>query len=92
MSKEAFKEIIAPREGIQAVLPGLSLSKFLHDVSNDVGQLANHGRTELAAALFNESAYVLYMKGQATTEQMHTPDNGIEAMKQPEVERGGREM
>jgi hypothetical protein len=51
----------------------------------------DHGRTELAAALFSGHAHVMYMKSQ----EGH--DNGVEPAKEhvqpePERERGGREM
>jgi hypothetical protein len=66
------------------------------EIGAELKQLANHGRTELAAALFNQSPFVMYMRETHTTEQ--TPDHGLppEAMKQQEMqqeqERGGREM
>jgi hypothetical protein len=51
----------------------------------------DHGRTELAAALFTGQAHVLYMKGQ------EGPDKGVEPVREqaqhgPERERDGREM
>ena len=65
--KEAFKKIMeeppkgateAAREGIQAVAPGLSLSKILNDIGSEMKQQAAHGAHELAAVLFNGSGFV----------------------------------
>ena len=67
------------------------------DIGAELTQLANHGRTEVAAALFNGSPFVMYMRETHTTEQQ-TPDHGLppEAARQQEAqaeqERGGREM
>ena len=66
------------------------------EIGAELKQLANHGRTEVAAALFNGSPFVMYMRETHTTEQQ-TPDHGLppEAAKpeaQQEQERGGREM
>ena len=59
----------AVKDGVQAVAPGLSLSKILSDVGSEMSQLFDHGRTELAAALFSGHAHVMYMKGQEQVEQ-----------------------
>ena len=49
----------------------------------------DHGRTELAAALFAGHAHVMYMKGQDGVE----PEKGAEKGKElPERESEGREM
>lgn len=82
--------IEAIKEGIQAVAPGLSLSKMFDDIGSELSQLASHGRTEMAAALFNGSPFVLYMKGQEATEQ--SPDHGLANDTAPQKEVDGREM
>jgi len=57
-----------------------------------------HGRTELAAALFSGSGYVMYQRGQSGVEQgQDQPLHGPEVeQKQPEVkleqDRGGMSM
>jgi hypothetical protein len=58
---------------------------------DDAKPMFDHGRTELAAALFAGHAHVMYMKGQ----EGH--DKGVEpakehAQSEPERERGGREL
>lgn len=50
-----------------------------------VKPMFDHGRTELAAALFAGHAHVMYMRGQEGVEQ----DKGLEP---PEREMEGREM
>ena len=47
----------------------------------------DHGRTELAAALFSGHAHVMYMKGQEGIEQGQD-----QAKESPEQAREGREM
>lgn len=104
MSKEAFKQIMegqsmgateAAREGIQAVAPGLSLSKILNDIGSEMKQQAAQGAHELAAALFRGSdGFVMY---QRTKDGKDDQQHGlpIEAMKQPDVRKEqsmGREM
>lgn len=41
----------------------------MQDIAAELKQLANHGRTEAAAALFNGSPFVMYMRETHTTEQ-----------------------
>jgi hypothetical protein len=71
----------AAKEGVQAIAPGLSLSKMFSDIKNELKQQAAHGSHELAAALFNGSAFVMYPR---------TKD-GREDPPQPERNRGGME-
>ncbi len=81
--------IEAIKEAVQTVAPGLSLSKMFNEIGSELSQLASHGRTEMAAALFNGSPFVMYMKGQETTEQ--SPDHGLANEASPEKEVEGRE-
>jgi len=105
MSKEKLAAILNPptaieavKEGVQAVAPGLSLSKILNDIGSELGRLGVQGQMEAASALFNGSAFVPYGPGQYTPTPEKSPAHGlpIEAMKQPEVKqeqsRGGMEM
>ncbi len=97
MSKEAFKEMMKPeqsigaleavKEGIQAVAPGLSLSKILGDIGAELKEQAAHGAHEMAAALFNGSAFVMYPH-QGRHEE---PQHGLPEQQQ-EQSRGGREL
>lgn len=64
-----------------------------------VKPMFDHGRTELAAALFAGHAHVMYMKGQEGQGLLHGQDQqGQEQAKQApeqqqaEQQRGGREM
>ncbi len=53
----------------------------------------DHGRTELAAALFAGHAHVMYMKGQDGIGPENEPEKGPEQkQEQPERESEGREM
>ncbi len=88
MSKEAFREMMkdGPMETIQAVLPGLSLSKILGDIGEQLSHMGSQGSHEMAAALFNGSAFVMYPKA-----GHEDPQQGLS--NQPEIERDmGREM
>lgn len=71
------------KEGIQAVAPGLSLSKILGDIGAELKQQAAHGAHELASALFRGDGFVLYPR----TNQADGPD-----LPQQEQSRGGREL
>jgi len=76
------------KEGVQSVAPGLSLSKILGDIGNELKNQAAHGSHELAAALFNGSPFVMYPR---TKEGKEDPQHGLPE-KQQEQDRGGREM
>ena len=72
-------------DGIQAVAPGLSLSKILSDVGAEFRRLGVQGQMEMASALFNGNAFVPYGPGQYTPTPEQAADHGlpIEAMQQP---------
>jgi hypothetical protein len=79
----------AIREGVQAVAPGLSLSNILSDIGSELKQQAAHGSHELAAALFNGSAFVMYPRHGRDDE----PQHGLtQDAQQQEQTRDGREM
>ncbi len=86
-SGEQIGALEAAKEGIQAVAPGLSLSKILGDIGNEVSQQISHGSHEMAAALFRGDAFVMYPR----TNQADGPDHGLPEQQQ-EQSRGGREM
>jgi hypothetical protein len=75
------------KEGIQAVAPGLSLSRILGDIGNELKNQAAHGSHEMAAALFNGNSFVMYPRQQGHDD----PQHGL-AEQQQEQDRGGREM
>jgi hypothetical protein len=77
------------KEGVQAIAPGLSLSKILGDVGAEMKEQAAHGAHEMAAALFRGDAFVMYPR----TNQAEGPDHGLpQEMQQQEQSRGGREV
>ena len=84
----------AVREGFQALLPGLSLEKFAKDVGHEVTQQVAAGAHELAAALFNHSAFVMYQRGTREDHGVHGPEHSSEETlpQERQQERGGREM
>ncbi len=88
----------AVKEGIQAVAPGLSLRAIFSDIKAEMTEQLAHGAHELAAALFNGSAFVMYGgNGHDNEKQNGSPevqqqehDRG--QAQQQERDRGGREM
>ncbi len=109
MSKETQKlsEILnPPQQSMGAIEPSTSSLSAILSAAKEVGgkiwdeaaPMFDHGKTELAAALFNSngSAFVMYGHN-GKHDQDHTPDHGlpIEAMKQPDMQPEqsmGREM
>jgi hypothetical protein len=90
-SSDLFKDeklgpLEAIREGVQSIAPGLSLSKILHDVGNELKQQAVMGSHELASLLFRGDGFVLYQGS-----DHDGVDHGLPDMQQ-EQERGGREI
>jgi hypothetical protein len=58
---------------------------------DDAKPMFDHGRTELAAALFAGHAHVMYMKGQEGLDNGPEPEKE-QATQSPQREQGGREM
>ena len=81
--------IEAIKEGVQKVLPGLSLDKILGDIGAELGRLGVQGQMEMASALFNGSAFVPYGPGQYTPSE---PDHVLVREAAPQQEPDGREM
>ncbi|SRR5260370_1211647 len=77
----------AVKEGIQAIAPGLSLSKIFGDVVAELKEQAAHGAHELSSLLFRGDAFVMYPR----TNQDKGPEHGLPEVQQ-EQSRGGREM
>jgi hypothetical protein len=85
--KPAMGVIEAVKEGIQAIAPGLSLSKILSDIGTELKEQGSQGAHELAAALFrNNDAFVMYPKNGNEQDQAQS----VEQTQQKESE--GREM
>lgn len=84
----AMGPIEAMREGIQAIAPGLSLSKILGDIGSELKQQAAHGAHEMAAALFNGNPFVMYPRQQGRDDA----PNHAQPEAQQEQSRGGMEM
>ena len=74
---------------LQKTAPGLSLEKILKDVGHELKANVAHGAHELAAALFNGSAFVMYPRG--TREDGKEQDQQVD-LPQRQQERGGRSM
>ena len=70
-------------EGIKAIMPGLSLSKILSEVGEELKHQVSQGSHEIAAALFNGGAFVMYPR------QGHDdPQHGLTNEAQKEVDNG----
>jgi len=87
---EQIGAVEAMKEGIQAIAPGLSLSKILGEIGTELKDQAAHGAHELAAALFRGTdAFVMYPR----TNHDKAPEHGLpQETPQQEQDRGGREM
>jgi hypothetical protein len=77
------------KDGVQAIAPGLSLSNILSDIGSELKQQAAHGAHELAAALFNGSAFVMYPRHGRDDDPKHGLSQDAQ---QQEQSRDGREM
>jgi hypothetical protein len=58
------------KEGMKAFTEGVGNAFDAAQSSPVLNDMANHGRSELAAALFNGSPYVMYQKGSHDQPQM----------------------
>ena len=68
---EEFSKILHDKPGlVESIAPGLSMSKFLGDIGETLSHMGAQGSHEVAAALFNGSAFVMYPKaGEQSVEQ-----------------------
>jgi hypothetical protein len=91
--------------GLQAIFPGLSWEKFVGDVVHESKEKLEQGTHEMAAALFNGSAFVMYPRGTRDDHGkdghgVHGPEQGQgehsftekQQQERQEQDRGGREM
>lgn len=67
------------------------LNRILADVGAEAKRLGTQGASELASAQFNGHGFVPYGPGQITPSP-DLPKEQSQAISQPEIERGGREM
>jgi hypothetical protein len=81
----------AAKEGIQAIAPGLSLRKIFGDIKAEMVDQVKHGSHELAAALFNGSAFVMYGRGDRDDQPQQSSPEMQQEMEKAQS-RGGREM
>ena len=87
MSKKDLAEFLkAPEQPSLAA----SLKEIGGQFWDGVKPMFDHGRTELAAALFSGHAHVMYMRGQEGIEQGQDQIQSPEQTQQKEVD--GREM
>jgi hypothetical protein len=94
MSNKDFSKLLNGEDQpslIEAIAPGLSMSKILSDIGTELKEQGAMGTHELAAALFrNHDAFVLYPRsGKDSVEQ--TPEHGI-PIEPLHKEVEGREM
>jgi hypothetical protein len=93
MSKKDFSKLLNGDDQpslIAAIAPGLSMSKILGEIGTELKHMGSQGSHEMAAALFNGSAFVMYPRaGQDSVEQ--TPEHGI-PIEPLHKEVEGREM
>ena len=77
------------KEAVKAIAPGLTLKDILQDVGAELRQMGAHGAHEVAACLFNSSAFVMYPR--VGRESVEDPQHGLppEADKERDL---GREM
>jgi hypothetical protein len=79
-------------------LPGLDLKAALQSVRSELRQAGTHGAHELAAALFNGNAFVMYPRGgkednAASQEKGHgLPQEADKSHQRDEQSRGGMSM
>jgi len=82
----------AVKEGAQLVASRLSLSTILGEVGKELKEQAKHGAHELAAALFNGSAFVMYPRQGKGDQPQHGLAQEAQQEQQQEQGRNGREM
>lgn len=77
------------KEAVKTIAPGLTLKDILQDVGAELKQMGAHGAHEMAAAILNGSAFVMYPRHQGQRDD--EPQHGLppEANKDRDL---GREM
>jgi len=92
----------AIKDAIQSIMPGLSMEKIASDLGKEVTHQVGMGAHEISAAIFNNSAFVMYPRGskddhmQEQGKDVQQPEHGVHGPEQqrdqPHLERGGRSM
>ena len=84
----------AVKEALLTIAPGLK--DFVPEVKAELKQMGAHGAHELAAALFNGSAFVMYPRGTKDDQPSHEQAQDGQGMQHDtpgqHMERGGRSM
>jgi hypothetical protein len=86
----------ALKEAFLAIAPGLKTMG--PEIGAELKHMASMGAHEMAAALFNGSAFVMYPRGTREDHGVHGPEGQEQAAPQPDqhqeqqLERGGRSM
>jgi hypothetical protein len=79
----------AGAKAMQTAADRLSPGTILSEVGQEATQLFNHGRSELAAALFrNTDAYVMYMKGTGNEQEQGHGLSAEASVQQPQQDKG----
>lgn len=86
--EQSIGVVEAIKEGVQAVAPGLSFSKMLHDIGAELKQIGAHGSHEMAATLFNGSAFVMYPRAPREGQRVEDQQHGLTQEAQKEQSRG----
>jgi hypothetical protein len=86
--KKAFQELVSiGKEAIGTVAEGVGKAYDFAQSSQVMNDMANHGRSELAAGFFNQSAYVMYQRSNQVDQPAN--ENKVEApsveVHQPEI-------
>ena len=68
------------------------LKEAPREMGSEIKQMGAHGAHELAAALFNGSAFVMYPRASHERQRVEDPQHGLPPEAQKEQERGGMEM
>ena len=86
--RELSERLFGSRErGGSAMFPGLSLDKITSDLGQELKHQVAAGAHELAAALFNGHAFVMYQRNGKEDRPEHEQEHDDQ-----HLERGGRSM
>lgn len=87
--KEEIGALEAAKEAVQAIAPGLSLSKILSDITHELKEQCKHGAHEVSSAMFTGNAYVQYARKDKAEDQEHSFVQQVQ--EEREKSRGGLE-
>jgi hypothetical protein len=68
------------------------LKEAPREMGAEMQQMGTHGCHELAAALFNGSAFVMYPRAPREGHRVEDPQPGVTPEPEKQQERGGREL